>query len=115
MRAAQSSAALRAADALCGIIIGDETIENTKLDEFTRESITSYENAELLDPINNLVDSDDVLQAKNIQTEFRNDTQFSQIIETARKGLLPPGVTRKSWVDDDRAFAYAVAVYKTKL
>ena len=37
--------------------------------------------------------------------------EFSQTIETARRGTLPPGVIRRAWLDDEGAFAYALAIY----
>ena len=111
LRVAQSSAGLRAADALCGIIIGDSTKGETKLDEQTKEAMTSYENAEAADPMKELATSGDVAEAEQAQNEFRNNMQFSQTIESARRGVLPPGVIRRAWLDDEGAFAYSLAVY----
>ena len=111
LRAAQSSAGLRAADALCGIIIGDITNAETKLDQTTRESVRDFANEEKEDPITGLVTSEEVANAKGRQTEFRNRMEFSQTIETARRGTLPPGVIRRAWLDDEGAFAYALAIY----
>ena len=70
LRVAQSSAGLRAADALCGIIIGDNTRGETRLDEQTKEAMTSYENAEAQDPMNELATSGDIAQAEQAQNEF---------------------------------------------
>lgn len=111
LRAAQSSAGLRAADALCGIIIGDITNAETKLDNVTRESVRDFANEEKEDPMTGLVTSEEVANAKGRQTEFRNRMEFSQTIETARRGTLPPGVIRRAWLDDEGAFAYALAIY----
>lgn len=111
LRAAQSSAGLRAADALCGIIIGDITNAETKLDSVTRESVRDFANEEKEDPMTGLVTSEEVANAKGRQTEFRNRMEFSQTIETARRGTLPPGVIRRAWLDDEGAFAYALAIY----
>jgi hypothetical protein len=33
------------------------------------------------------------------------------VMRGAREGILPPGVRQESWMDDDKAFSYAVAVY----
>ena len=82
------SEGLRAAEALCGIIIGDSTRGETKLDEQTKEAMTSYENAEAQDPMNELATSGDIAQAEQAQNEFRNSMQFSQTIESARRGTL---------------------------
>ena len=111
LRTAQSSAALRAADALCGIIIGDITNAETKLDQITRESVRDFTQEEREDPINGVVTQEEIANAKGRQTEFRNRMEFSQTIETARRGVLPPGVIRRAWLDDEGAFAYALAIY----
>ena len=111
LRVAQSTAGLRAADALCGIIIGDSTNAQTKLDETTRESVHDFEQVTKEDPINGLVTAEDVASAKGRQSEFRNRMEFSQTIESARRGTLPPGVIRRAWIDDEGAFAYALAIY----
>ena len=115
LRVAQSSAGLRAADALCGIIVGDSTRSESKLDEQTKESMTSYEQAEAADPMNTLATSGDIAEAEKAQNEFRNSMQFSQTIESARRGTLPPGVMRRAWLDDEGTFAYAIAIYRPSL
>lgn len=115
LRVAQNSAGLRAADALCGIIIGDMTRSESKLDEQTRESMTSYENAEESDPMKTLAASGDVSEAERMQNEFRNSVQFSQTIESARRGIIPPGVMQRAWIDDEGVFAYAFAIYRPSL
>ena len=115
LRVAQNSAGLRAADALCGIIIGDMTRGESKLDEQTRESMTSYENAEESDPMKTLANSGDVAEAERMQNEFRNNMQFSQTIESARRGIIPPGVMQRAWIDDEGVFAYAFAIYRPSL
>ena len=115
LRVAQSSAGLRAADALCGIITGDMTRSNSKLDEQTRESMTSYEDAEESDPMNMLATSGDVAEAERMQNEFRSSMQFSQTIESARRGIIPPGVIQRAWLDDEGVFAYALAIYRPSL
>ena len=111
LRVAQSTAGLRAAGALCGIIIGDSTNAQTKLDETTRESVHDFEQVTKEDPINGLVTAEDVASAKGRQSEFRNRMEFSQTIESARRGTIPPGVIRRAWIDDEGAFAYALAIY----
>ena len=115
LRVAQNSAGLRAADALCGIIIGDMTRGESKLDEQTRESMTSYETAEGSDPMNTLAASGDVAEAERMQNEFRNSMQFSQTIESARRGIIPPGVMQRAWIDDEGVFAYAFAIYRPSM
>ncbi|MBQ7154375.1 MAG: hypothetical protein IJR85_02330 [Synergistaceae bacterium] len=115
LRTAQASARLRAEDALCGIIVGDVTRGMTQLDEQTRESMTSCVNAEAQDPMNGYAASADIEEAEKAQNEFRTNMQFSQTIETARRGILPQGVGRRAWIDDEGAFAYAVAIYRPSM
>ena len=87
----------------------------SKLDELTIESVKSYMNAEAEDPMNEAVTASDIADAEKWQNEFRNSTRFSQTIESARKGTLPPGVSIHAWTDDDGVFAYAVAVYRPSM
>ena len=115
VRAAQASAKLRAQDSLCGIIVGDMTRGEARLDELTRESVKSYVSAEAGDPMNEAAASGDIADAEKWQNEFRNSTRFSQTIQSARKGTLPPGVSIHAWTDDDGVFAYAVAVYRLSM
>lgn len=114
-RVAQNSAGLRAADALCGIITGDTTRGESKFDEQTRESKISYENAEKSDPMNTLATSEDVAEAERMQNEFRNSMQSTETIESARRGVIPPGVIQRAWLDNEGVFAYAIAIYRPSL
>ena len=62
-----------------------------------------------------LANSGDVAEAERMQNEFRNNMQFSQTIESARRGIIPPGVMQRAWIDDEGVFAYAFAIYRPSL
>ncbi|MEW6078309.1 MAG: hypothetical protein AB1724_10885 [Thermodesulfobacteriota bacterium] len=107
---AERNASLRAKDALCGLILGDDTSWRGKLDEQTKESIEDFEELKAKD----VASSPDPVEYKKFdQTKqtFINKIKSSDEWGSIRQGILPPGVTSKSWMDDDNAIAYAVSVY----
>ncbi len=108
---AEKIAGLRASDALCGIITGDTVTSAAHLDEFTKQTVSDFEAIEKKDPATGLISREDIAHADGRRKEFRNNQEFHQTIESARRGVLPPGVVRRIWLDEDEAFAYAVAVY----
>jgi hypothetical protein len=101
---------MRAADALCGTILGDMTIWTGKLDEQTRESVKDFE-----DTSNEglLGKRDEIAIRKFDRTKqtFMSKMQSTDEYVSIRRGILPPGVNMRSWRDADNAFSYCVAVY----
>ena len=41
--------------------------------------------------------------------------QSNDVYTSARKGILPPGINTKTWLDDDNSWAYAMSVYVPSL
>lgn len=101
---AEKIAQMRAKDALVGMIIGDDTGWKGKLDENTQQTIKDFETSGS--------GPDASLQRfeKTRQTFLNVQKSFEQF-QSIRSGILPPGVTPKTFTSKDDAEVYAVAVY----
>lgn len=101
---AEKIAQMRAKDALVGMIIGDDTRWKSNLDETTQQTIKDFETSD--------GSTDASLQRfeKTRQT-FLNVQKSSEQFQSVRSGILPPGVTPKTFTSNDAAEVYAVAVY----
>lgn len=110
-RDAQKIATMRAEAELCGILTGDKVDGQASYEEAMKRSFGDYDAIEANDPMNDFVSSEDVAQVKSIKDGFMSNVDLNEAIVTASKGTLPSGVTRRAWLDNDNAFAYAVAVY----
>ncbi|HOO63436.1 MAG TPA: hypothetical protein PK364_05905 [Synergistaceae bacterium] len=108
---AERAADMRAADALCGVILGDETLWRGKLDERTSARMEDFETAQKEDPISFTVDGQAFTELQSRKNSFINTLKQSDQYESLRRGILPPGVVRRTWTEEDGAFAYGVSVY----
>jgi hypothetical protein len=111
---AERMAGTRALDALAGILTGDDTEWQTKLDQSTNEQMKEYEEQAASDQTTR--GSDEEIRAheemkKSTRTVIRDDTR----IQSIRQGVLPPGVMRETILDDNEYFAYGIAVYVPSL
>ena len=111
---ARRRASLRAEAALCGIIRGD-TVTTDDSDELGAASRNTNnigdETIDLSDPIDDLTSASEKAEAQETAQGFRSDDGYKQVIQSAIKGIIPPGVSPRAWLDKEGAFAYAVAVY----
>lgn len=101
---ADKIAQMRAKDALVGMIIGDDTSWKSKLDETTQQTIKDFETSDS--------GEDPRLQRfEKTRQSFLNVQKSSEQFQSIRSGILPPGVTPKTFTSKDDAEVYAVAVY----
>ena len=101
---ADKIAQMRAKDALVGMIIGDDTGWKSKLDETTQQTIKDFETSD--------TSKDPSLQRfEKTRQSFLNVQKSSEQFQSVRSGILPPGVTPKTFTSKDDAEVYAVAVY----
>ena len=101
---AEKIAPMRANDALVGMIIGDDTGWRSKLDESTQQTIKQFETSD--------TGQDPSLQRfEKTRQAFLNVQKSSEQFQSVRSGVLPPGVTSKTFISKDDAEVYAVAVY----
>jgi hypothetical protein len=109
---AQKIAQMRAVDALCGIILGDNISSTSKLDAQVMSMQSDFEALSKDDPVAKpQIGTTGYALLEQRKKEFAAIETNSSVITSARKGILPPGVQQKGWFDDDKAFAYHVAVY----
>lgn len=101
---AEKIAQMRAKEALVGMIIGDDTGWKGKLDETTRQTIQDFENSD---------SGQDASRQRFEKTRqnFVNMQKSSEQFQSVRSGILPPGVTPKTFASKDDAEVYAVAIY----
>lgn len=95
---------MRATDALVGLLIGDDTGWKSKMDESTQQAVKDFETSD--------TGQDASLQRfEKTRQSFLNVQKTSEQFQSLRSGVLPPGVTRKTFTSKDDAEVYAVAVY----
>lgn len=109
----QKIARARATDALCGIILGDRTSWQSSLISETEEASKEFEE------INKAAEDDPLSKETVTETKkldkaydtFVSTLRTDEVFKSARSGVLPPGITPKTWFDEDEAWAYGMAVY----
>jgi hypothetical protein len=107
---AQKMADARAVDGLCGLIRGDRIIWEGRSSESTKDETLGFGSASEGDPLA----AKDPTAAKKLEQKrdvFVNRMEVTDEYRSARNGIIPPGVTRKTWFDEDKAFCYGMAVY----
>ena len=107
---AEEIAQMRAIDGLVGIIIGDDTTMKRHLDGSTREQFQDFEKLTVNDPTTGGT-REEIHEFENTRESITAESSFKRSITSLRSGVLPPGITRKSWLDKKGHFAYAMAVY----
>ena len=103
-------ATMRATDALCGMIIGDNTRWQGNVDEKTGEMMKDFNELSKNDPTLK-EDKFAVEKLGSRKQEFVTMLKETNQYESVRKGVLPPGVMKKAWKNQDSTFSYGVAVY----
>ena len=113
-QSARRRATLRAEASLCGIIRGDNLTASDSdvlASENNSESYIGDKKIDLSDPIDELTSDAEKAEAQKDAQGFRSNDSNKQVIQSAIKGTIPPGVSPKAWLNDEGTFAYAVAVY----
>ena len=113
-QSARRRATLRAEASLCGIIRGDNMTasdSDSLASENNSESYIGDKKIDLSDPIDELTSDAEKAEAQQATQGFRSSDSNKQVIQSAIKGTIPPGVSPKAWLDNEGTFAYAVAVY----
>ncbi len=106
--AAQKAAAMRAQDALCGLIRGDKTSWEGTLDDKHLEEVKEYVVADTPEPLNNPGAFKKLDKARE---SFVAVMKTKDAYKSARSGKLPAGVTTKTYFDPEGAWSYGIAVY----
>lgn len=108
---AQKVATMRARSALCGIILGDDISAQSSFDESTKEVVKQYDEMEKDDPVANSKDEALVRKLEQQKISFLQNSVSKEQITSMRSGVLPPGVNVKTFYNEDKTVAIAVAIY----
>jgi hypothetical protein len=103
---AKRIAAMRAKDALCGLLIGDQTTWEGSVTEKQRSEVKTFEPIAQEDPLS----LDGTKLAEPLEA-FRSSRIFQEHASSVRSGILPPGVITKTWFDDEGAWSYSMSVF----
>lgn len=107
---AQKIAAMRARSALCGIIIGDKLMATSSLDTATQELSRQFDEMEKEDPVTK--EKSKKYNKLNEQKQNFLQTQLSsEQVTSIRAGVLPPGVTTRTYFNESKTVVEAVAVF----
>ncbi|MHC4402331.1 MAG: hypothetical protein ACYTG0_21915 [Planctomycetota bacterium] len=111
---AQKVAAAHAKDALCGLILGDKASWKGRVVESLRDEVQEFESLVEDDP---LARKDPLATRKldEARQTFVARLETTDVYRSVRQGVLPPGVTTKTWFDEDHAWAYGMSVYVPSL
>lgn len=111
---AQKIAAMRAKDALCGLIIGDQASWRGSVVDSLKDEIREFEPLEEDDPL--AADNPAaVRKLEEARETFVAKFKATDVYRSARQGILPPGVNTKTWFDKDHAWAYGMSVFTPSL
>ncbi|MDR2528016.1 MAG: hypothetical protein LBD04_03220 [Synergistaceae bacterium] len=109
---AERVAKIRAKDSLCGVIVGEEVAASEKVDSEIGGMSKDFRELTQDDPaVKANPDHPGYERLQTRKTAFKAAEVNQTTITGARQGVLPPGVRQQSWMDEDKAFAYAVAIY----
>lgn len=111
---AQKIAGMRSKDALCGLIIGDRSSWEGSVVESLKDQVQEFESANAEDPLARK-DPGAAKKLAEARQTFVSRQESTNVFQSARKGILPPGVNTKTWFDADHAWAYGMSVYVPSL
>jgi hypothetical protein len=107
---AERIAGMRANAGLAGIILGDDTLYQGASDDEATKLKKDYDLMAQSDPTTQ--DSgEDIKKYDERKKEIRNVVTENLNIQSLVQGKLPPGVTSRTYIDDDGYFAYGISVY----
>ena len=110
LETALTEAEMYANDSLCGLLHGDRTAYEGEIPEKHRNTTKQY--AEILagDADSGASEERTVRLDKAVKSVVSEKVTV-EVLTNARKGRVPAGVQKKSWFDDDKEWAYTIAVY----
>lgn len=107
---AQKMAQLRARSALAGIILGDNVSATSSLDSATQTISNQFAEAAKNDPTTG-GNEQEIKKLDEQRNSFVSTQLSKEQITSLRSGVLPPGVTVKTFLNPEKTIAEAVAVY----
>lgn len=110
LETALTEAEMYANDSLCGLLHGDRTAYEGEIPEKHRNTTQQYAKILAEDPDTGAPQERTAKLDKAVKSIVVEKVN-AEVLSNARKGRVPAGVTKKSWLDDDKEWAYAIAVY----
>lgn len=110
LETALTEAEMYANDSLCGLLHGDRTAYEGEIPEKHRNTTQQYAKILAEDADAGASEERTVKLDKAVKSVVSEKVTV-EVLSNARKGRVPAGVQKKSWFDDDKEWAYAIAVY----
>lgn len=110
LETALTEAEMYANDSLCGLLHGDRTVYRGEIPETHRNTTQQYAKILSEDPDTG-APQERTLKLDKAVKSIVSEKVTAEVLSNARSGRIPAGVTKKSWLDDDKEWAYAIAVY----
>jgi hypothetical protein len=110
LETALTEAEMYANDSLCGLLHGDRTVYKGEIPETHRNTTQQYTKILSEDPDTG-APQERTLKLDKAVKSIVSEKVTAEVLSNARRGRVPAGVTKKSWLDDDKEWAYAIAVY----
>ena len=107
---AQKIAGMRSKDALCGLMFGDTASWEGSVRESLKSAVQEFESATADDPLARQ-QPEAVRKLAKARQDFVSRIESTDLYQSVRRGILPPGINTKTWFDDDNAWAYGMLVY----
>ena len=108
-RQAKDLAKLRAADAICGIIVGDSVMWERGSSQKTINDFKTFDTVSQEDPLGNPTES--VVPVEAARRSITQVTKASNVFVSARNGRVPAGCQQTSWSTTDGDWAYHAYIY----
>ena len=105
---------MRSKDALCGLMIGDKASWEGSVKESLKDQVQEFEDAKGDDPLAKQSPAA-VKKLAEARETLVSRLESTDLYQSARRGILPPGVNSKTWFDEDHAWAYGMSVYAPSL
>ena len=107
---ARKIATARALDSLTGMIVGDEVVWENKIVEKHAKSMKDFEDVSGNDATADM-SPEGIKKLEERKKSALTRTMASDTTQSIRSGVLPPGISVKTFRDKDNVWYYAVAVY----
>ena len=108
---AQKIAQMRARSALCGILLGDEIEAASTLDQSTKSMSRQFDELQKEDPLTGAQDKAEITKLQDQVKSFVSSTLSTEAVSSLRKGVLPPGINIRTFMNPEKTLAQAIAVY----
>lgn len=98
-----------AQDSLCGLIVGDQLVWEGGVRERYADKHQEFAALGEDDPL--LPDQNGRQKLTEVREEIMATVETTEAYQTARTGYLPPGITVKTWFNQEKTWGHAMAVY----